>query len=1530
MSGSSTIDGGSVTTTGGQTYTGAVTLGAADTTLTGTLVKFGSTLDGQPSVGGGNTGYGGTLDAAPALSIVGNASFGGAVGGAANNPDLASLSVSGTTILKGGAVSTSGAQTYSGAVTLGAATTLTGSQATFLSTVDGGFNLTVDTAGITTFGGAVGAGAPLASLYVSAGSISLAGPIQTTGDLSLTSRAGLDVNVRLESSGGDVTLAASGGDLLLGADVDAAAGTVTLSASGAVTQTGGVVTAGILTGSAGTSAVLDSANAVASLSGFSAKTGFSFVNGAGFTAAGVDGGTATSLTASEGDLTLAGNVSGSTTTLTATTGAITQTGGVVTATTLTGSAGTSASLGDANAVGTLAGFAAPQGIVFVNGAGFTASGVDGGTATSLTASTGDLTLAGNVSGATTTLTASTGGISQSSGVITAGTLGGSAGTSAVLGSANAVASLSGFTAKTGLSFVNSAGFTAEGVDGGTATSLTASTGDLTLAGNISGGTTTLTAAGAIIQTGGVVTATTLTGSAGTSASLGDANAVGTLSGFTAPSGIVFVNGVGFTAEGVDGGPSTSLTAETGDLTLAGNISGTTTTTLTALGGSITQTGGIVTAATLTGSAGGGATLTQANAVQTLSGFTANTGLTFVDAGGFSAANVNGGASTSLTAVAGQLTLAGDIGGTSVALTASGGPIVQTGGTLTAGTLTGSSFGATTLTDANLIGTLGAFTTYGPIADFTLVNAQTLTVTGPLTVGATAPGGPAGVAEGNLSLTTTAGQLNLDGDLIATANASGTGGAVILVSAGAIASGDPPSIMAQDISISSLSGSVSLGDLTATQDIAVSSATGSLTIDSASAGGNLVLRAPGDITVVGGLSATGAAASSGVAQMLFASDPTTLAGVAFNLAGWNVDVKAGGSISVGGATTAATDARFQAGGSVAVADVTAGSDVYLDAAGAAQQPAQATVSTGALTAGRDIAVLAENGGAAIGSASAGDDVAIRAAASVAVAGGLTTGASGGTDGTGVAEQLINASASAPITFAGTVYSSLAQGADVDVKAGWTLAGVQSPDASITVGGATSAGRDARFQATGAISLGAVTAGQDVVVDGASVAAGALSAVNGDVALQATGGVQIASAYAGDAVVISSGGVTSVSGDLTAAGAGTGDSRLRAGDALANTVLGLAPGQITGDVVIAASDVQLGPVSAANGDVLMFARSGVGAAGVTYLGGTASSDAQGDFYLDQAEIAGITAHSLNVFAGLTLAGSGDVSIGALNLPQSLPTLRVYTGTASRVDVFGPVTGAPGSSLIIGDTQLRSELNPPPAAVLALSQGWTPNVIRVEGTIGGLGASQAFNQVSLSAQSIYIAPVEPGLDFETAVQTVRPEDLPVYTGSMTYQIAAANLQLSAAGPGAIYERNLARSPSDLEVGVGLVVGKITIATIAPSDAPPSQIALFGALSPNGVTLTGLSAAVSLTFLSQAGADAPVQFTPAPATIALYKFNTCGFGGGACFINVPPYSVPPVSVPNQIGDLSDPYAPTDEEPVTSSGGEITWPSVSGGDHHP
>ncbi|NCX98447.1 MAG: hypothetical protein EBX35_07700, partial [Planctomycetia bacterium] len=116
--GTVTINGGSVRTSGTQTYNDAVTLGA-NTTLTGSTVTLGSTL-----AGGGKS-----------LGVTGNAVVGGAVSG------LSSLSVSGTTAANTGSIATTGSQTFGGLVTLGAPTvTFTGTDGTFTGGVAGGGN----------------------------------------------------------------------------------------------------------------------------------------------------------------------------------------------------------------------------------------------------------------------------------------------------------------------------------------------------------------------------------------------------------------------------------------------------------------------------------------------------------------------------------------------------------------------------------------------------------------------------------------------------------------------------------------------------------------------------------------------------------------------------------------------------------------------------------------------------------------------------------------------------------------------------------------------------------------------------------------------------------------------------------------------------------------------------------------------------------------------------------------------------------------------------------------------------------------------------------------------------------------------------------------------------------------------------------------------------------------------------------------------------------------------------------------------
>jgi len=206
--GTTQINGGAVTTTAGQTYGDAVTLGAAATTITsniGLIISFGSTVDGASNLSV-NTG-----------SVT---RFVGAVGGGTPLTSV-TTNAGGLTQINGGAVSSTGAQTYGDAVTLGAAnTTLTssgGGNITFDVTVNGASNLTANTNGTTTFTGAVGGGTPLTSLTTNAdGTTQInGGAVTTTGFQSYGDAVTLGAAVTTLTSTG-------GGDIALGATVDGA------------------------------------------------------------------------------------------------------------------------------------------------------------------------------------------------------------------------------------------------------------------------------------------------------------------------------------------------------------------------------------------------------------------------------------------------------------------------------------------------------------------------------------------------------------------------------------------------------------------------------------------------------------------------------------------------------------------------------------------------------------------------------------------------------------------------------------------------------------------------------------------------------------------------------------------------------------------------------------------------------------------------------------------------------------------------------------------------------------------------------------------------------------------------------------------------------------------------------------------------------------------------------------------------------------------------------------------------------------
>lgn len=207
--GGTAINGGSVTSSGTQTYVGHVTLGD-DAVLTGTTVTLANGADG-----------------AYALEIDGTALLTGAIGATTK---LASLTLDGAATLNAGSIATTGNQRYKGAVTLSGDHTLsatTGGVA-FDGALDGTHDLhvvstaggdvsfdavgsatqrlgslTVDTAGTTAFNGSVYA----ASVQTDdLGAVTITGErVDTTGVMRFGELVTLGGNVTLK--GASVTLA---------------------------------------------------------------------------------------------------------------------------------------------------------------------------------------------------------------------------------------------------------------------------------------------------------------------------------------------------------------------------------------------------------------------------------------------------------------------------------------------------------------------------------------------------------------------------------------------------------------------------------------------------------------------------------------------------------------------------------------------------------------------------------------------------------------------------------------------------------------------------------------------------------------------------------------------------------------------------------------------------------------------------------------------------------------------------------------------------------------------------------------------------------------------------------------------------------------------------------------------------------------------------------------------------------------------------------------------------------------------------
>ena len=948
------------------------------------LVGDGVTATGNVSVIAGTTGL---------MAVTGSIGAGGTLSLLSGDRGIF---LNGSAILTGATV----ALTASGSLDIGAGATLGSAGGVLdLNTTSGGIiqhvNAVIQAGTLTSSSGVTGSAAlpgsgnkisSVAAFAVSGadtdfslantGNLAITGALTATRDIAITDSGAIATSGSI-GAGRTLSLSAtSGGGIALNGGAGLTGPTITLSASGAVTmasgsalgQSGGVVdvstTAGGITQNTGatiTAATLRSTSGVGgSVSLAGSANAIKAIAGFAVTGANAD----LSLT-DTGDL--------------AVTGPVTATRDVTLA---TGGTGKITSTGSIGAGRTLSLASGGGGIALNGGAIVTGP-------TIVLGGTGPMTLAATAllgqSGAVLDVSTTSGGLTQDAGatIVAAALLstGGIVGSASLAGVANAIGTIGAFAvsgAGSDVSLVNTGtlvvagpltatrdislasdltgGITATGsIGAGRGLSLTAGTGGIalnsgaivtgaTLALGSNGGITLLagaslgqaaatvdvrTLAGDIGQASGATiiaeTLTSLSGIGGSASLAGTANTIGTIGAF-----------------GVSGAGGDFFLRDTGHLVVAGPLTA---------NGDITLTTGTIQA---TGSIGAGGTMA----------LTATAGGIAMDG-----AAILTGPSIALSG-AGQIALAAGAGlGQAGALldlsTTAGGIDQNTGATITGSTLqsTGGVTGSVSLAGtANAIGTLAAFAVSGAGRDFSLLNAGTLVVSGPVTAprditleaGSIQATGSIGAGR-SVVVTAVSGGIELDGGAIVgapTVTVVGAGpitlaaGAILgqlggqldlSTSAGGIIQNAGATIVAATLlSSAGVTGLVSLagtsnavgtiaafgvtgvaadfllidandliiaGPLTATRDVRIGTAT-IVATGSIGAGGTLALNAPASIALNSGAVLTGPTIT-----LQSASGPITLAaGASLGQTGAAISLSAGaGGIdeNAGAVITAAT-------------------------------------------------------------------------------------------------------------------------------------------------------------------------------------------------------------------------------------------------------------------------------------------------------------------------------------------------------------------------------------------------------------------------------------------------------------------------------------------------------------------------------------------------------------------------------------------------------------------------------------------------
>jgi hypothetical protein len=459
-------------------------------------------------------------------------------------------------------------------------------------------------------------------------------------------------------------------------------------------------------------------------------------------------------------------------------------------------------------------------------------------------------------------------------------------------------------------------------------------GNITLSSVISAPNDTLDliSAGSILQNGGSINVTTLTGSAVSSASLTQTtNLVGTLAAFTTDGGFALTDNeslkvTGAVTDSATGQTVALTTGNGGNITLSSLISAPNDTLDLISAGSILQNGGSINVTTLTGSAVSSASLTQTtNLVGTLDNFTA-VGFTLDDSTALTvaAANIVNGGTSAAILDAGLLTVNGTVSATgniyleSSDTLALGGITIAAGGSVGAGaaalasfqtdvfsnlgSVTGGTFELAPNTTGNSV-TLGTTTASGlSLADLTNINAGTVrigAVTQPDGTLVTTAGSIAIVAPGfTVAATTTV--LELDGtgavtqssSLINVGTLTGTAASYTLMTAG--------NTIAALGSLTATTGSITIVD-----DVAlavqgnVTANSGNIFIEEAGSGaGNSTLNLnAGSLVVTGGTIGLVADTLTAAPVMVITAGASGLVEIAPFTAGTPVDL--GGPVATAG-------------------------------------------------------------------------------------------------------------------------------------------------------------------------------------------------------------------------------------------------------------------------------------------------------------------------------------------------------------------------------------------------------------------------------------------------------------------------------------------------------------------------------------------------------------------------------------------------------------------------------------------------------